>query len=375
MTPPKTSMSFVPRTVFPKYNIPLNNFKGHHQKALSKFGHLAPQIDMIIEVRDCRAPIATTNVLFDRVLVGKKKLILYSKKDMSILKTSVLDKWHKLKNEDYMFIDCRSRKDGKKIINQITKLYESMDPPPPLGLRSMIIGMPNVGKSTLVNTLRQVGLNDDAGAISSRVIKVARTGNQPGVTRNTSEIIRLCRDPDIMVYDTPGVFMPTAKNVETMLALGLVGCIHDSFIDPVVLADYLLFVLNLQDPSGKLYSEYIDHPTNDIYELLDSINAKRNRGKDKRRLDEDGLAMHWVSNWKNTKSNKYRGLFDVEAIKQGNEKTFSEIIEKEKERMSKTNVQRRLTDRFGDDGTSTDKHRQRTAKDREFDLRNRLFKL
>ncbi|RCK66534.1 hypothetical protein Cantr_03548 [Candida viswanathii] len=63
-----------------------------------------------------------------------------------------------------------------------------------------------------------------------------------------------------------------------------------------------LFVLNLQDPSGKLYSEYIDHPTNDIYELLDSINARRNKGKDKRRLDEDGLAMHWVSNWKNTKS-------------------------------------------------------------------------
>ena len=50
-------MSFVPRKVFPNYNIPLNNFKGHHQKALSKFGHLAPQLDMVIEVRDCRAPL------------------------------------------------------------------------------------------------------------------------------------------------------------------------------------------------------------------------------------------------------------------------------------------------------------------------------
>ncbi|EER36023.1 conserved hypothetical protein [Candida tropicalis MYA-3404] len=368
-------MSFVPRKVFPNYNIPLNNFKGHHQKALSKFGHLAPQLDMVIEVRDCRAPLATTNVLFDRVLVGKKKLILYSKKDLSILKTRVLDKWHKSKNEDYMFIDCRSQKDGKRVISEIKKLYNSMEQPPPLGLRSMIIGMPNVGKSTLVNTLRQVGLSDGDYAISSKIKKVARTGNQPGVTRNTSEIIRLSRDPDIMVYDTPGVFLPTAKNVETMLALGLVGCIHDSFIDPVVLADYLLFVLNLQDPSGKLYAEYIDHPTNDIYELLDNIEQRRTTGKKNRKYDEDGLAIHWVSKWKNAKSNKYRGLFDVEAIKQDKAKSFSDIIEEEKERISATNVQKRLTDRFGEDGTSTAKHRKRTAKDREFDSRNRLFKL
>ena len=93
------------------------------------------------------------------------------------------------------------------------------------------------------------------------------------MTRSTSEIIRLSRDPEIMVYDTPGCFY-RHKNAETMLSLALVGCINESFIDPVILADYLLYVLNLQDPTGKLYTDYIDHPTNNVYELLESIDQK-----------------------------------------------------------------------------------------------------
>lgn len=368
-------MTFVPRKTFPNYNIPLNNFKGHHQKALSKFGHLAPQLDMILEVRDSRAPISTTNVLFDIVLPSKKKLILYSKKDLSILKPRLLEKWHKLKNEQYMFVDCRSKRDGKKIINEIKKLYDSMETPPPLGLRTMIIGMPNVGKSSLVNTLRYVGLSDGESAVSTKIRKVARTGGQPGVTRSTSEIIRLSRDPEIMVYDTPGVFLPTTKNAETMLSLALVGCINESFIDPVILADYLLYVLNLQDPTGKLYTDYIDHPTNNVYELLESIDQKRNVLQIDKRFDECGLANHWISKWKQGKSLKYRGLFDVAAIHEINAKDFGNLTNAERERIGLSNVQQRLQERFGDDGTSTSKHRKRTAKDREFDMKNRLFKL
>ena len=84
------------------------------------------------------------------------------------MKPRLLEKWHKLKNEQYMFVDCRSKRDGKKIINEIKKLYDSMETPPPLGLRTMIIGMPNVGKSSLVNTLRYVGLSDGENAVSTK---------------------------------------------------------------------------------------------------------------------------------------------------------------------------------------------------------------
>lgn len=366
----------MPRREFPLYNLPLNNFKGHHQKALTRFGHLAPQIDLVLEVRDCRAPLATRNVLFDRVLARKKKIILYSKKDLSVLKPALLDKWHQLNNESYMFIDCRNRKDAKNIINMVGNHYSAMEPPPPLGLRMMIIGMPNVGKSTLVNTLREVGLKDDRiGAISSKRSKVAKTGGQPGVTKSTSEIIRLSRDPELLVYDTPGVFLPTVKDNETMLSLSLVGCVHDSFIDPVIQADYLLFLLNLQDPTGSKYSEYMNHPTNSIYELLFEIAKKRNVVKHNGEWDELGMANHWVNLWKQGKNSNYKALFDLDAILEANGNDLKKMFKEEMDRVAAMKVHERIVDSLGEDGTGKSKNRNRSAKDREYDLKNQLFKL
>lgn len=368
-------MSFVPRRIFPDYNLPLNNFKGHHQKALTKFGHLAPQIDLVLEVRDCRAPIATRNVLFDRVLAQKLKIILYSKKDLSVLKPDLLNKWHLAKNETYKLIDCRDKKDARLIIAMIKDMYEQMNPPPPLGLRMMIIGMPNVGKSSLVNTLREVGLkNEFAGAISTKKTKVARTGGQPGVTRSTSEIIRLSRDPDLLVHDTPGVFLPTVKDTETMLSLSLAGCVHESFVDSVIQADYLLFLLNLQDPTGAAYRRYLKRPTNDIYELLYAIAKKRKVLKNET-YDELGMANHWVNMWKQGKDDNHKTLFDLSAILEANGDELKEIFSEEMERVSNMKINRKIVDSLGEDGTGMSKKRNRSAKDREADLKNQLFKL
>lgn len=367
-------MSFVPRKVFPDYRLPLSNFKGHHQKALTKFGHLAPQVDLVLEVRDSRAPISTTNVLFDRVLARKEKLILYSKQDLSILKPKLLAKWHA--NEKFLFVDSRSKKDAKRILKAIEDHYTNMVPPPPLGLRTMIIGMPNVGKSTLVNTLRSVGYIALLGdRVSTKKSKVAKTGGQPGVTRNTSEIIRLSKDPDILVYDTPGVFLPTVKDGETMLALGLVGCVHTSFIDPVIQADYLLYLLNLQDPTGAKYNEYIDHPTNSIHELLYNIAKKRKVLHKDDTYDELGMANYWVNLWRQGKNQRYKGLFDKAAIEEADATEVKRLLKLEQTRVKETTVHNKITNSLGEDGTGFSKNRKRTAKDREYDLRNQLFKL
>lgn len=364
-------MGFVPRQVFPDYRLTLSNFKGHHQKALTRFSHLAPQVDLILEVRDARAPLSTQNVLFDRVLARKQKIILYSKKDLSVLKPDLLKKWHA--DEKFLFVDTRSKLDAGKILKAVANHYHGLQPPPPLGLRAMIIGMPNVGKSTLVNTLRSVGyLSQLPEAISSKKRKVARTGGQPGVTRNTSEIIRLSKDPDILVYDTPGVFLPTVKDSQTMLALGLVGCIHDSFVDPVIQADYLLFVLNLQDPTGASY-KHICPPTNDIGELLRALATKRGKLNADGSYDELGMATHWVNLARQGKQ-RQKGLFDVPAILEANAQDVKELVKGEVERVKNTTVHSKLVDRLGD-GAALSKNRNRTAKDREFDLRNQLFEL
>ncbi|EGV61744.1 Mitochondrial GTPase 1 [Yamadazyma tenuis] len=369
-------MSFVPRRIFPGFNITLANFKGHHQKALTKFGHLAPQIDYILEVRDSRAPIATTNVLLERVLARKPKVVLYSKKDLSVLSTPLLEKWHNKHNEEYMVIDARSKQDAKRIIDRMTKEYNKMNPPPPLGMRLMIVGMPNVGKSTLVNTLREVGYNYHlTDTISTKRRKVAKTGGQPGVTRNTSEIIKISQWPEISVHDTPGVFLPTVKNSETMLSLALVGCVNSSFVDPVIQADYLLYLLNLQDEPGARYSEYMDHPTNSVDELLFNIAKTRNKLKKDDSYDELGMANHWLNLWRQAKGKQYRGLFELETIIEVGGKQVRSMFEEEKERVRSMNVHQKIVDSLGEDGTGMSKKRSRTAKDREFDIRNRLFKL
>lgn len=369
----KKAASFVPRTVFPDYNLVLSNFKGHHQKALTKFGHLAPQIDLILEVRDSRAPISTTNVLFDKVLAHKRKIVLYSKKDLSIIKPHLLRKWHK--NEDFLFVDTRKRSDARRILEAIKQQYDLLLPPPPLGLRTMIIGMPNVGKSSLVNTLREEGLTSkDPTKISNKKRKVARTGGQPGVTRNTSEIIRLSRDPNILVYDTPGVFLPSVKDSQTMLALGMAGCIHTSFIDPIIQADYLLYILNLQDPSGQLYANYLPHPTNNVHELLYWIAKGRNKIRGGT-FDELGMAIHFVNIWRQGDSPRHRALFDVNAIVESDAGEISNLQDAEMARLETTSVRQRIADSMGHDGTGLSKERKRTAKDREADMRNQLFKL
>ena len=267
---------FVPRTVFPDYRVLLAHYKGHQSKAIKRMGELSPQINLVLELRDSRCPISSNNQILENIFRSKDRIIIYTKKDMFTIPKSLLNKWHEPRNEKFISIDTNRKSDVLNIIKLLKDYHNKLYPQPPLGLRLMITGMPNVGKSTLVNQLRKFGFNNNES-----FKKVAQTGNMPGVTRNTSEIIRISREPEILLYDTPGVTLPHLNDIKTVLSLYLIGTLNHNEIDPIIAADYLLYIVNLSNnKSDKVFKKYLKTPTNDIYELLTAVSKKmKNAGK------------------------------------------------------------------------------------------------
>ena len=214
-------------------------FPGHMQKAIRQIEERIKLIDVVVEVVDSRCPLSSKNQYLEKITHNKKRVIVFSKKDLTSIEELKLFEDHYLKNGYYPVVcDLNNPGDINKIKKaialqgkDITDKYvrRGMKPQP---LRAMIIGIPNVGKSTLINRLSK-----------SSSMSVANT---PGHTRS-QQWIKV--DKTLELLDTPGILPPSYEDKTTALHLALIGSMKIENISENELSDYLFSLLKEKYPS------------------------------------------------------------------------------------------------------------------------------
>lgn len=205
-------------------------YPGHMTKAKRAMQEDIKLVDLIIEMRDARAPLATSNPDIESLGSGKSRVIVLNKADMA--EDAANAEWVKYfqsKGYESILSDSRQKHNLRKIEPLIEKALEKKrERDRKRGIqnrpvRAMVAGIPNVGKSTLINSI--------AGRAS------AKTGNKPGVTKG-NQWIRL--NKNIELLDTPGILWPKFEDERIGTIIAFIGSINDLVTDSTELAKELL---------------------------------------------------------------------------------------------------------------------------------------
>ncbi len=239
----------------------INWYPGHMKKSREMIQENLKLTNAAIEILDARIPAASANPILGQLLQGKPKIVILNKSDLADPEGN--QAWVKGLRQQGAEPVCMNALTGEgmtelyRAMNRIhQRINENQTRKKPL--RAMIVGIPNVGKSSLINRL--------AGK------KSAKTGNKPGVTRGKQWI---SLEPSVQVLDTPGILWPKFEDQNTALMLSYIGSIRDEILDREELALSLLDFLQKNAP-GLLEERYrIQTEGREPLSLLEEICQKR----------------------------------------------------------------------------------------------------
>ena len=265
-------------------------YPGHMTKAKRMMQENMKLIDIMIELVDARIPQSSRNPDIDQLAAGKYRLILLNKSDMADDQTTA--EWEKYFKSKGFFVAKTNSRSGKgvkatqNIILEACK--EKLERDRKRGIknrpiRAMIAGIPNVGKSTFINSL--VGR------------ACTKTGNKPGVTKG-KQWIKL--NKNIELLDTPGILWPKFEDQTVGLKLALIGSIRDEILNQDEMAIELIEYLKNHYP-GILEKRYQVEEAKDRVEILNQIAENRNCRMKGNELDYEKAARILLEEFRNGK--------------------------------------------------------------------------
>ncbi len=221
----------------------INWYPGHMKKTRESIQSNLVLIDIVFELLDARIPYSSRNPVIDELVASKPRIVILNKEDLADRKVSKL--WQEYfidQGLDSVLVNSQS---GKGLDTLISTTKEIMDKKRINNkkkgiinqpIRAMILGIPNVGKSTIINSLVKK--------------KSAKTGNRPGITKTTQWIKS---KGDILLLDTPGILWPKFEDKQVGINLAFTGAIKDEILDMETLA--LKLIQKLLSINPKLIQE------------------------------------------------------------------------------------------------------------------------
>lgn len=240
-------------------------FPGHMAKAKRQVEEKLKLVDFVMELVDARAPYSSQNPMLHQVLNQKQKMVVLMKKDLADqAMTEKWIQWYEDQGITAISIDAMNHKNVQHVVSVAKQLgQEKMQKQIKKGIRprpsrAMIIGIPNVGKSTLINQLAKK--------------KIAKTGDRPGVT-TAQQWIKVKKDFELL--DTPGILWPKFEDQIVGYRLATIGTIKDNILP---IPDVAAFFINyLQEHYPKVMEDRygIEEKLDDMGEIFDRIGKKR----------------------------------------------------------------------------------------------------